>query len=455
MKLFSYTKYSFSISLLCLLAFAGCKKFLDETPDKSLVVPSSFKDLQALLDMDLEMNIYQANVGDASSDDYYLTKEAYDNLFTDGGRNSYIWGDELFYTQPQSEWSQIYKTVFNANTVLEFVDDVEPAGSEQTRNKLKAAALFFRAHSFFKGLTTFAKAYDQQTAESDPGIPLRLTTDFNTPSTRASIRTCYEQIISDLEQAISLFPEVEEHVMRPGKAAACGLLARVYLNMGEYGKSLVAADECLAINDQLIDFNALDSTLPYPIPQFNKEVLFAMSGNWETLYDFVVRMDTTLYDSYEAGDLRKTMFFFPNDDGSMKFRGTYDASFDYFLGIATDEIYLIKSETEVRTGKIDKGLNTLNKLLASRYVTGTYVAKSGLDAEMALATVLAERRKELIFRDLRWQDLKRLNLDVRFQKPIKRVLDGVTYELPPNDPRYALPLPREVIRQSGMMQNPR
>lgn len=72
-----------------------------------------------------------------------------------------------------------------------------------------------------------------------------------------------------------------------------------------------------------------------------------------------------------------------------------------------------------------------------------------------LQWILTERRKELLFRDLRWMDLKRLNKEPAYETMLIRTFNGVTYTLKPNDPRYALPLPRNVINLTGMSQNPR
>ena len=68
-------------------------------------------------------------------------------------------------------------------------------------------------------------------------------------------------------------------------------------------------------------------------------------------------------------------------------------------------------------------------------------------------TTFQERRKELIFRGLRWIDIKRLNLEGANIEQ-RRFLDGKEYILEPNSNRYALPLPDDIIRLTWMEQNP-
>jgi len=55
-------------------------------------------------------------------------------------------------------------------------------------------------------------------------------------------------------------------------------------------------------------------------------------------------------------------------------------------------------------------------------------------------------------RTLRYTDLKRLNKEGA-NITLTRFIKGQTYTLLPNDPRYALPIPDDVIQVSGMPQN--
>jgi hypothetical protein len=55
-------------------------------------------------------------------------------------------------------------------------------------------------------------------------------------------------------------------------------------------------------------------------------------------------------------------------------------------------------------------------------------------------------------RGLRWSDIKRLNKE-NYQITPERKIGSNTYLLPPNSSRYALPLPDDIIRLTGMQQN--
>jgi starch-binding outer membrane protein, SusD/RagB family len=68
------------------------------------------------------------------------------------------------------------------------------------------------------------------------------------------------------------------------------------------------------------------------------------------------------------------------------------------------------------------------------------------------SSLRTERRKELTMRGLRWIDIKRLNKEGA-GIVLKRLIGDKTYTLQPNDPRYALPLPADIILNTGMQQN--
>jgi hypothetical protein len=81
------------------------------------------------------------------------------------------------------------------------------------------------------------------------------------------------------------------------------------------------------------------------------------------------------------------------------FRGYYDYGGNQYTGIATDEIYLIRAECLARSGNTSDALKDLNNLLAKRWKTGiTFTPIQATNADDALVKILAERKKELLFR---------------------------------------------------------
>ena len=242
---------------------------------------------------------------------------------------------------------------------------------------------------------------------------------------------------------------------RPSKAAGYAALARVYLAMQDYAKAGAYADSSLQLHPYLMDYNTIEPAAAFPFPLFNPEVIFhVQSLSVPSLY--YGQVDTLLYASYAAEDLRKALFF-SGSPGNTTFKGHYYGGSDgsVFSGIASDEMYLVKAESEARLGLAEKAIETLNTLLHKRWKEETFVPLNAASAEEALALILVERRKELPFRGLRWYDLRRQNQDPRFAKTLVRQLEGQTYELLPQDKRYVLLIPEEVITMTGIAQNER
>ncbi|MBN8786906.1 MAG: RagB/SusD family nutrient uptake outer membrane protein, partial [Terrimonas sp.] len=125
-----------------------------------------------------------------------------------------------------------------------------------------------------------------------------------------------------------------------------------------------------------------------------------------------------------------------------------------FTGLATDEVYLINAECLVRKKQIDLALEQLNKLMENRFIAGTFEPLETGNADLLLEKILIERRKELCFRGIRWQDVRRLNKEGA-EIVLRRELNGVEYTLEANSIKYVLPIPPAEIQYSGILQNER
>lgn len=457
------------ISLIMLAT--GCDKrgFLDEKPRQSLVVPTKLEHYQSILDDDRRMNGKGSgpngtvpNLGEAGADNYYLLPSDFNNLSLQH-RNTYIWGKDVYEGGGLNDWDQPYFSIFSCNVVLEGLENLEIKPDEESAyNKAYGSALFFRAHAFYQLAQVFAAPYQKETAASLPGIPLRISSGLQEKLNRATLEETYEKIISDLEKASFLLPTKNEFNTQPTKQAALGLLARVYQTMQNYERALVYADSCLTLHDYLIDYSTIDSTPNYPFSNMeNDEVIFSCLMTELTTSPIAAtraKVDTNLYYSYDENDARKQLFFRPVV-GGQRFKGSYEGRY-YFTGIATDEIILIKAECNARLGMLKEAESALNTLLINRYKkddTGksTYVSKKGMTQPEMLRLILWERRKELLFRGLRWTDLRRFNIE-GYDITIKRLLEDDEFSLVAQDPKWTWPIPDYVLSFNPLMhQNPR
>jgi hypothetical protein len=441
--------YTFFL-LLCLQGIS-CKKFLETKSIDTLSTPDSFEDLQALLD-NPEMNL-SANFTNTQSDEYYIDYTDWQAL-PENMHKGYVWESSLNNLE---DWAAKYKSVFYANTVLSNLSSISSGTEPSKINLLKGSALFHRAINFYEVAQLYASQYDTTSPGSILGIPLRLTADFNQPSTRATLEQTYDQITRDLLEAAPLLPNVPLYKTRPSKQASFALLAKAFLQMGNYSKAKDYAESCLTIRNTLIDYNSLNPSDNYPFPVYkdNPEIIFySRPGYPINANDAIAKIDSLLYQSFDADDLRKRIFFRDNGNGTYAFKGNYTAGSDLFNGLAIDEVYLIRAECLARMGNTAGAMKDLNTLLARRW-NSTFTDYTASNAEEALNLILRERRKELIYRATRWADLKRLNKEPNRAELIRRKLNGEIFSLSPNDLKYALLIPREIMQASKLQQNPR
>lgn len=446
--------------ILCVITFflfQGCTNFLDKNPQMSLVIPSTLDDLQSILD-DYDNLAMDPTVGEISADDYFLIDNDWRSLSSEGHRRTYTWEkDYLFGTSTASDWLNVYRNVYAANTVLEKITNIpRNERNNQEWDNVKGQAFFLRARSFLSIAAIWVLSYDGINSNETLGIPLRLESDFNIPSYRSTLEQTYKTILGDLEQAILLLPERGIHVSRASKAAAFALRARTALFMREYETCYFSANECLKIKNDLMDYNSLDPQPTYPVSQFNKEVIYvSYIATPQPINPSRAKVDSLLYKQYDSRDLRRTIFFRDNKNGTFSFKGSYQGNITLFSGLATDEVYLMRAECNLRLGRINDALKDINVLLKSRW-NNHYEFKPVeiTDPTELLNLILLERRKSLLMRGIRWPDVKRLNKEGR-NISMARTIQGIHAVLEANDLRFALPIPEQIIELSGMEQNPR
>lgn len=462
MMLIMKKSYSIITSVILVgicLTITGCKKqdtFLDAKPNEALAIPSTLSDLQQLINNENIFNTLYPSLGLCSTDDYFLDPSYWLTL-SNTGKNSYIWAKEIYPANTNvADWTFPYQQVYYANTILNILPGIKPSLAQKSQfNTIQGSALFFRAIAFYNLVQTFAMPYDSTTASKDLGVPLPLVPDLTAKVPRSTEAQCYTQIINDLKTAVNLLPNISAVKTSPSKAAAFGLLARIYLALDNNSLSLQNANSCLSLYNQLQDFNALNPSAFPVYPNFSPEEIFHASFAGEPNIGFQAQVDSNLYHSFDnPNDLRPSIFFYDNG-GEIEFNSQFDKLSNLSCTISTDEMYLTKAECEARLNDKTSAMTDLNALLVTRWVTGTFKPFTATSSEDALIQILKERRKELVFTGLRWSDLRRLNKDARFAITLYRKINGETYSLPPNDVRYALPIPDNEIQLNPIPQNQR
>lgn len=450
-----------SLGIMMLLS---CKKdFIEVKPSTSILSPATLADLEGLLENTQVFNSCTPALSHMAADEYVFVDFAgWQRAQTATERNSYIWSKDLYQGDVQvRDWTKGYSAIFYCNNILHILNTMSVAKKDIDQFRfIKGWALFLRAYTFYDLVRNFAPVYEKTTAMTDLGLPLRTRPEIDEVVPRASLQQTYAQILSDLDEAktfLSNVPPVNSN--RPSKCAAYALFARIYLSMRNYESAEKYADSALSLKNTLIDYNGISKTATSPFALNNEETLFSSSSVRDAYLitsnssaNTATQTDPTLIALYAKDDLRLATYF--RSDNRYMRRGYIPLAYP-FTGLATDELYLIKSETLARRNEPEEALAYLNILLQNRFPTGQYKAKKQIDfksTEEILQFILLERRKELVNRTLRWSDLKRLNMEGA-GIVLTRILNSSTYTLLPNDPKYVFPIPDDEISLSGISQN--
>ena len=448
----------------------GCNDYLDIKP-KGEKIPTTVSDYETLLNYESVQKVsdtYPAYL----TDDVFLPDVAEGtatpglNSVDQSIRNLYLFKKEVFGdAQDDGFWFASYNRIYYYNTVIDNIMNAD-GSDEQKKLSIRAEALISRALEYLYLVNGYAKHYDVRTAESDPGVPLILDEDISKKNlVRASVKDVYAQILSDLQTALPNLPvQAKGNAFRASKAAGYGVLAKMYLYMGNYAEALKAANEVLEINNSLLDLKkyavvkAQSSIGRTNVPQDidNPENIYIKFAPYVYGLSSKVFGSDELISLFSEDDMRLQVYFTKNFRNIPTDKYVWAPYLRANLAVSSPEIYLIAAECEAREGSVERAMSLINKLRDNRIKNNTPLV--AIDRSDALQKVLEERRRELAISGMvRYIDLKRLNKESQFAKTVSHVTGEDTFSLEPNSPLYVLPIPAKVMRfnKNSMQQNER
>lgn len=451
----------------------SCDSYLDNEP-KGYSIPVNFEDYSLLLN-DMGHGFFGANYPIFLTDNAELAENNVPSSVTysfkqesEQAMYSFKHGDVFPDGTNDGVYSDGYSQIYTYNVIANNILNV-PDGTEKDKKRVYSEAVTHRAFIYLQLVNLYAIQYDKSTAHTDYGVPIILTDNINSTYKRNSVSEVYELIIKDLESAITNLDEVTQHPFHPNKSTGYAILARTYLYMGEYDLALENAKKALEFNrnGKLLDytqyhvnpgsqFNRIinDNDMPLPERGDSHANIFVKLALWDVSSEIFASKDlmATFQENLPAGaiDKREELFYAKdsvNIYANVKFPGhtMYVAHILPNLGVTLQEIYLTLAECEARvsSGTKENALAYLDILRDKRIVGNTLLTAGS--KEEALTIALEERRREMAFwGQMRFIDLRRLNKEAKFAKPIIHILDSETFTLPPNDPRYIMPLPHNV-----------
>lgn len=458
------------LAICVVVMLTGCNDYLDIKP-KGEKIPTTVSDYETLLNYESVQKVsdtYPAYL----TDDVFLPDVAEGtatpglNSVDQSIRNLYLFKKEVFGdAQDDGFWFASYNRIYYYNTVIDNIMNAD-GSDEQKKLSIRAEALISRALEYLYLVNGYAKHYDVRTAESDPGVPLILDEDISKKNlVRASVKDVYAQILSDLQTALPNLPvQAKGNAFRASKAAGYGVLAKMYLYMGNYAEALKAANEVLEINNSLLDLKKYAVVKPQSsigrtnVPQDidNPENIYIKFAPYVYGLSSKVFGSDELISLFSEDDMRLQVYFTKNFRNIPTDKYVWAPYLRANLAVSSPEIYLFAAECEAREGSVERAMSLINKLRDNRIKNNTPLV--AIDRSDALQKVLEERRRELAISGMvRYIDLKRLNKESQFAKTVSHVTGEDTFSLEPNSPLYVLPIPAKVMRfnKNSMQQNER
>ena len=145
-------------------------------------------------------------------------------------------------------WNTVYKVIRQTNNLIQKIESGSIQSSDTKElNRIKSEALVMRGLSLFNLTRLFGMPYTNDKGAS-LGVPIETSpSDPTHKPSRSTVAQCYEQVVSDMSNALSgLKQETSNGYINYWAAQA--LLSRVYLNMGEYQKAYDAATDVIKNN---------------------------------------------------------------------------------------------------------------------------------------------------------------------------------------------------------------
>ena len=300
----------------------SCEGFLDGKPSKSILVPESVVEFEAILDNYDRLNS-TAPLPFNFSDDYWTTDSNW-LRFDPWQQRAYAWSSEPYLLEEiPLDYFTLYRRIFMANVVLENLDG-DNGWKQQDIDRLRGKALFYRASGYFELALLFLAHPSADGQESETMIPLKTSSRFDTVDGWMNASQAFELILGDLETALPLLPEKTALPTQPSRYGGYALLARIYLYLGDYGKAAKSAEQILGGSFELMDYSELNKDLAFPVSGFNSEVVLFSFMVSQTMVssDNVAFVDSILVESYDTSDYRNRLLFL-NTAGHHSFKGNY------------------------------------------------------------------------------------------------------------------------------------
>lgn len=406
-------KYTY-ITILSTLFLTSCGDLLDTAPTDAVVdtdIYKSTKNIETVINGTWrylnDTYFTYANPGysafmrtsDAMGNDVAVTTKY-------GYRDPYTFSEMVnpTTTRVRAFWTLLYKVIDNANNVIDKVDAAE--GNAEDKAILEGQARTLRAFSYLNLASFYQFSYQKDKLAATAPIYTEPTTRETIGKPKASLEKIYALVLDDLNSASALLEgykrdekhQIDQHVVQ-------GLLARAYLNIGQWEEAAKAAEKAregydlMSADEYQQGFNDIGNVEwiwghPQTSEQSTASYTFHyldVSSSGSYYYSFMA--DPYFKELFAPQDIRHRLFEWDGNSGregflrykKFKFKSNLIGDIVYMRAA---EMWLISAEGYARAGQPSKAAQALNTVRNARnadpYTSGDLIGE-----------ILLERRKEL------------------------------------------------------------
>lgn len=359
-------------------------------------------------------------------------------------------------------WKNGYQVINNANQIIDHVPALvkEYPNDADELNACAAQALFIRAYAHMGICLAFGQNYTFTPDASHLGIcVITHALSLSDRPSRQTVKEVYGQIVADLEESLTLYPEnyVFDRFL-PSPLASEALLARVYLYMGEWEKAAEYASKVIAKTEltKRESYVAMFNAMKEPAKD---EMIYTLNGQKQgsSMYKLYwkkepkARPSSMVRDLLPEGDIRIQVLELDGESVCLKFEQN-DGQTDPYSNIPVlraSEMYLIRAEASLMLHNTSQAIADI-EALQSRAM-GTEV-KLGTPGEEELDRMIEEERlRELCFEGHRLWDITRRHKNLVRPADHTATLKELNYP----DYRFVLQIPStEMEANTSMVNNP-
>lgn len=500
----------FLLGIVAVLCFGACDDFLEEY-SQDLTYARTLSDLEELL----IGSAYVPTQSAASTidglkympwlhlmdDDIKGSCIDREGLFRTKYREFYLWGSYPWMQNNEAVkdpiWPELYNRISVVNVILKKLDEIDEG--TLTGDRLRGECHFLRAFYYYFLVNVYAKPYSKVSATQELGVPVKLTEYIeDIYFSRNTIEETYNQIVKDLKDAIHLLKNKEEFtIYQANYYAACALLSRVSLYIGNFETTIQTADSViLSGRYNLLDYNLLPQEKNTQGTDINMvDVIYASSP--ETIFSQGINVFSSFTgfnskNNFKVSDDLVNILHKENDKGedlrylfSMYVYNYMDPDKRYPMKKATmggevvssewlikyPEVLLNKIEALVSLHREEEAIKIIEELRKKRVAEDEYKPLDIRSGESLMEFVRDERRRELCFEGHRWFDIRRyavhpvypfskeiVHEDYYYNNTLQKVEYLGSYVLKKyneDEAYYVLPIPRHVIEfnKGNMVDN--